>query len=487
MQSVKLSHFYILNIYIRCKNYEVRAMIHPFMHDHHHHGRPFLRPLGGPANITVNNNIFVGSGYNVGHTHGTFLGGFGCGLGQGIGQFLMGGLNMFGGWLGGGMNMFGMGGFPMGGFGGFGMGFPMMNMFGMGGVNPSYTPSTSSSCNCGCNGTSNSSKSSKSSSTKDCKDNDIDDIQKYETDYDNLKDTAKTPNPTRETAKNLYDEVAAKLNNLDGVHDDDNKFRLNRIKKGLEAMAVTNSWGDLSKDDTPANGTPANGTPAEKKENEGKPVEDDKTVNNQKPNVVSKADGAEIPKNVEKLANDEITINGQNTKITDIKNLADISGLTPDEISALSQDKAIAVLNQLGYVEKDSSNQPVAGKISANYKVLLLLEKSKLEVNVAENSNSNDKKIYGKIKNVDETVGYVAYDIDCSAKTNGQLYGLTYHVLQLEDDLFVIDYKEGTPVEDTTLYHKEQEYKFTGEKQPLQRNGAPVISETKGTGYEEII
>lgn len=236
-------------------------MIHPFMHDHHHHGRPFLRPLGRLANITVNNNIFVGSGYNVGHTHGTFLGGFGCGLGQGIGQFLMGGLNMFGGWLGGGMNMFGMGGFPMGGYSGLGMGFPMMNMFGMGGVNPSYTPSTSSSCNCGCNGTSNSSsstsnssKSSKSSSSKDCEDKDEPVIKDFNTRLENIKSQ-----PNRDEAKKLYDEVLEKINSpVDDAHKNTNIITYKLIKTTLDNLAHDNSWGDLSIDAHETDVTPKN-------------------------------------------------------------------------------------------------------------------------------------------------------------------------------------------------------------------------------------
>lgn len=175
----------------------------------------------------------------------------------------------------------------------------------------------------------------------------------------------------------------------------------------------------------------------------------------------------------------KITINGTPKLIDDIT-LDDIKDLTPEEIKSLTPEKAKNVLTNLGYIEDG------IGKMSAEYEVLLLLEKSGVDVQCAKNPGSEDQFVRGQISNVqkDATTGNVSFVID-NGTTEG-MFQYKYSFQQVEDKdgnkcfhIVKID-KNGSS---TTGYveknWKEKDYIFQGETEPLLTSGEPLITTTQ--------
>lgn len=358
-----------------------------------------------------------------------FWGGLGAGLGFGLGN-MFGGFfgNMFGGFgnmFGGfGMgNMFGMGGF--GGFGGFGMGMGGWPWGGGSSNNDSdYSKYSSnrSSSNCGCKGKSD--------------DKDYPEINKFDTEANDLLKAEKSADNDKK-----IDALVAKIKDyklkLDDAHKLDNETQIDNLIKRLNNHRLV---------------------PVKDGENDKKVGDDNKNV-----------------------PDDEIVIGGKNIKLNTIKSIEDIKNWTPEEIDAIGKDKAKTILTTLGYVDEKG-----VGKMSANYKVLLLLQESEVNVQCATNPNSKDQWVQGKISNVAENDGKLSYTID-----NGTAEGdfkFKYSFKQVDDKdgkkcfhLTKIDRNSSEKTGYVENDWKEKDYIFQDEKSPLKTSGNPLVSSRNNT------
>ena len=393
-------------------------------HNHHCHGGG--NNYGSIFNIT--NNCGGGT---------SFWGGFGAGLGLGFGNLLgglfggfMGGFgNMFGGFG----NMFGMGG--LGGFGGWGNG--LSGLWGGGttdsvGTGRDYSEYSSrrsrrsSSCDCGC----------KDKDVKAGNDKDYPKINEFDAKANKLLEAEKSADNDKKIDELVKELQGYKL--LDEAHKADNEKQIKLMIERLQAhRSVPVAAGT---DDEQANSA-----------------------------VTAGNDG------VATVAADEITIDGKPVKIAGIT-LAQIETLTPEAIDALDAQTATDVLKELGYINTDG-----VGQMSANYKVLLLLQKSGVNVQCAKNPNSQDQWVQGKISNVAENNGKVSYTID-----NGTAAGdfkFKYSFQQVDDKngkkCFHLTKIEKNGSEKTGYVEnnwKEKDYIYQNEKQPLLTTGDPLIS-----------
>lgn len=167
-------------------------------------------------------NFNYGNSYGCcGGSHGTgFWGGLGMGIGYNLGSWLMGGMNMLGGWLG------------MGNMGGFGNWFGGMNFGNIGGFG-------------GGNWLSGTNTSTGSSSTK----TETKTVEKTDSEYkainsarEKLNELVGRDEKTPVTADDLkaLDAQIKALTAKDGINDDDNKKQIDMLKADFEKLVKAN-------------------------------------------------------------------------------------------------------------------------------------------------------------------------------------------------------------------------------------------------------
>ncbi|MBE7711122.1 MAG: hypothetical protein E7Z92_03170 [Cyanobacteria bacterium SIG31] len=160
----------------------------------------------------------------------------------------------------------------------------------------------------------------------------------------------------------------------------------------------------------------------------------------------------------------------------DMITLDNIKGLTPDDIQKLNEAQAKNILTKLGYIDNNS-----VGKMSGEYNILLLLQKSGVNVQCATNPKSEDKMIQGKISNVVQTDGKISYTIDNG--TADGIFKYKYTFQQVDDKngkkcfhLTKIENNNSDKQGYVDNNWKNRDYICQNEKEPLKITGIPLIS-----------
>ena len=395
-------------------------------------------------NYYGNNNHCCGGGRRVG-----FWGGFGAVLGFGLGNMVMGGLNMLGGWLG-----LGNGGYMGGGYstpwgGSYGGGWQTGNN----GYNTGWN-----------NNRTNSTTTNNSTTTPQKENIDTDKISNFLTEIDELN-----KNPDASKIADLKNRIQKAKTNADDIKTqaDSNSYdRLLNILDGIEKRVnsqpvqqpATQGNGGAQQTPTPTTGAGATTTPT--------------TAAN---TPVAQGSTPTTGNNTPATANEQINIGGKPRNIDTISNISDLKGLTRDDINDLDKKVAEKILDKLGYTDGTGNNK--VGKLSNNFEVLLLLEKSALNVEVEHRKDSDDQWIKGPITNVQQNDGIISYDVDCNGVT-GALYGAKYTFVQEQGskDEYTCYLAKGNTVTgikvDNTI-----KLKFIGEKEALRNeSGQPLVT-----------
>lgn len=352
------------------------------------------------------------------------------GLGAGLG-FGLG--NMFGGMFGnmfGGFGNFGMGGFGLGNFGFGGWGNGMSGLWGNG-----WGGGNAGGAN------NDYSKYSSNKSTCNCK---CGDGKCDDKDYDKINDlhskaNALCKNPKSPTNDKAIDDLIADLNKLKGeldpAHKAENEKQIDNIIKQLNDAKSGNPVTPAQNGQTPTTPT----TPA--------------------------------------------------VKPGDIRDLLALENLTPEQIDKLSAGDAKEILTNLGYLDSDG-----IGKMSANYKVLLLFQKAGVNVKCVQGT-AQDPLIAGKISNVQlDGNNKVSYDIDASSYPKAK-YGYKYSFKQGDDvngkkafHILNVAKNDSPALGGYKLDNLENEnFLFQGERMPLSGCGNDVIKWNKDSNHKQKV
>lgn len=368
----------------------------------------FKRYNRAHGDTVIFNYNWGNNGHCCGGTAKTgFWGGLGFGAGLGLGTGLM---NMLGGWLG-----FGNGGFSMNGLFG-GMNFPWGGASGGGfwGANNGWNNGWNS--NRTTTTTSETTTPSRNRKADDAgKDGKLDiDNPKFATITAKIKELLGKTNVTQAEIDAVNKELDDALKNTDGIQSEKDKETYNNLKGILNTIKVgANNNGGQKPSITPVP-TPTNHPPVVAPEPTGKDEAPAPAGKTPTPAGKTPATGT-----------GEVIIGGKPININDLtpdaSGIAKIQGLTADELKNIPQAKAIEILEKLGFVGTENGQK--IGKLSNNHKVLLLLMKSGLNVNVENRNASKDTWIKGPITRVAEKDGVLSYDVDC-AKTGS--YGAKY-------------------------------------------------------------
>jgi len=129
----------------------------------------------------------------------------------------------------------------------------------------------------------------------------------------------------------------------------------------------------------------------------------------------------------------------------------------PETLGKLPKEVAVALLKHIGYVDDNGT-----GKISNDYKVLLLLQAAGIPVEVEHRAKSYDQDVKGVISNVKNTDGVLSYDIDCNGVSGATIQGK--YTFTAEDDKNVAFHAkkanpddEGYEVDETVLIRYQSE------------------------------
>lgn len=370
----------------------------------------------------------IGSVFNVTNNcsgnHTGFWGGLGAGLGWGLGNFLGGFTSMFTGFGMGLTNMFG-------GFGNMFGGFGMPGLFGgFGGFGDFWGGGFSS--------VDNSSKyTSKHTDCKcgcgDANDEDCPKIADYQKEINGLAELEPT-----ELTDEKYNEIKGRIEADRALSEKDSKNKTANLKSYDELLvALDKAFGKVS--------TPPVAEVVEENEEDG-----------------------------------VVTIGGNKVEINNIT-INVVNDWTENDISGLSAEKAKAVLVKLGFIIGD------VGKISSDYKILLLLQKSGVNVECATNPDSKDPMIQGKIENVTLVGDKVSYTVDNST-ANGD-FQFKYSFQQVEDKdgkkCFHLTKIENNGSEDAAYIDKDwktRDYIHESDGEPLKITGTPLVSKHNNNG-----
>ena len=414
----------------------------------------FKRYNRAHGDTVIFNYNWGNNGHCCGGTAKTgFWGGLGFGAGLGFGTGLM---NMLGGWLG-----FGNGGFSMNGLFG-GMSFPWGGATGGGwwGGNAGWGNGQNNGWNNGNNSKTNTNTTNKTTeSTTPNRNRQADgadgtgangklniDNPKFATISTKILELSRKTNPTLTEIKALEKELDDALNGADDIQTEDDKTVYNSLKGWL---------GDIK----------------------AKVISAKPTIQLEKnpTNEVSGATGASENSNpVGKTptpAEGEVKIGETIIKIDDltVDNLKKVT--EPKELANIDENKAKDILTKLGYIDNNGT-----GKLSNIYGVLLLLEKSKVTVEVEHRSASSDQWIKGPISNVTKDKdGKLTYDVDCKGIT-GAVFEAKYRFTALANDnktykCEIVD-KNGKNIKaDNTIV-----LEYQNEKEPiLYKSGKPLV------------
>lgn len=172
-----------------------------------------------------------------------------------------------------------------------------------------------------------------------------------------------------------------------------------------------------------------------------------------------------------------------------INSLQDLEKMSPEDIGKLTADKAKEILNNLGYIDADG-----VGKMSANYKVLLLLQKAGINVKCVQGTAA-DPLIAGKISNVqlDSTTNKVSYDVDASSYPNAS-YKYKYSFKQGNDvngkkafNITAVNKNSSTTTGYVLDNLANENFLFQGEKQPLSGCGKDVIKNKSDSNHRTAV
>lgn len=419
--------------------------------------------------------------------HTGFWGGFGAGLGYGLGNLFggfMGGMgNMFSGF---GMNMFGgfgnmFGGFSMNMFSGFG------NMFGGFGLNfggwSNNLFSTQSYKDSDYYDKYEPRKKEPIKETSDDKEVEVEVEVKVKKEKDIAAENIK-PEEDKKKNASLINGKAINILTLDDIAKltkKDYKKLSDEEKEELRtqlANLITEDNDEIQKmlsnkrfpeelsriilfklSNPPVEPAPVEKTPVEKT-----PV---------------------VPTPLVNVTDDEILIGNNKIKLSELTP-AKVKELTADNINSLTSEKATAILKQLGYVDNNN-----IGQMSSEYKVLLLLQKSGVNVQCAKNSESQDQWIQGKISNVTESDGKVAFTID-NGTADGD-FKFKYSFKQVEDkkgkkcfNLTKIEKNNSEKTGYIINNWKVKDYIFQDEKLPMLTSGIPLISISPNNNRQKL-
>ena len=129
---------------------------------------------------------------------------------------------------------------------------------------------------------------------------------------------------------------------------------------------------------------------------------------------------------------DKVTIAGKEVDINGIT-INELKKMTDDELEKIDKTKAEEILKEIGFLDDG------VGKMSTEYVVLKLLEKSEIEVECANNSNAEDQWIKGKITNVakpNENTK-LSYTIDCEGVSDAK-FEYKYIFEQIDNETFKV-------------------------------------------------
>lgn len=205
-------------------------------------------------------------------------------------------------------------------------------------------------------------------------------------------------------------------------------------------------------------------------------VKNQEPVVNQSPAGAVSAEDNGAPAEVvvsNNVAAGEIKIGGTTKPIKDIDSVDDLAGLTRNNIENLDPKVAIEVLDNLGYTEGTGNNK--VGKLSNNFAVLLLLEASKLEVQVENRNESQDQWIKGPISNV-QNDDVISYDVDCEG-VQGALYEAKYTFTQSATIKNEYTCKLAKDSKNKVFVDSGIKLKFIGEGKALENeSGMPLVT-----------
>lgn len=269
--------------------------------------------------------------------------------------------------------------------------------------------------------------------SKECDDKDYDKINKLHEKANALCKNAKSPQNDKD-----IDALIKELEDFkpDPAHEAENKKQIQNIIDQLKAAKSTTQSGQT----TPVTPTVTNTTP----------------VNN-----------------------------GDN-----INSLQDLeANMTPDAINQLTPDKAKEILDKLGYIDADG-----VGKMSANYKVLLLLQKAGVNVKCVQGT-ADDPLIAGKISNVqlDSATNKVSYDVDASSYPSAS-YKYKYSFKQGADvdgkkafNITAVNKNNSTTPGYVLDSLASENFVFQGEQQPLSGCGKDVIKKNSDSTHSKEV
>ena len=175
-------------------------------------------------------------------------------------------------------------------------------------------------------------------------------------------------------------------------------------------------------------------------------------------------DKGKVSGNTGGTGNADKVITIKNGTVEDIKikiegiTIVKLKNMTDDDLKNIDGGKAKKILEEIGFLEDG------VGKMSTEYVVLKLLEKSGVNVECANNPSAGDTWIKGKITNVVKPEGNtkLSYDIDCKG-VNGASFEYLYHFEQQDDDsdgrqIFKVTnvYKNGSTDNGYLIEDKEQ-------------------------------
>ncbi len=157
--------------------------------------------------------------------------------------------------------------------------------------------------------------------------------------------------------------------------------------------------------------------------------------------------------------------------IAGIDSLDKVMALEEPQIEGLTKDQAIDILKKIGYITGDGDEQ--VGQLSNIYKVLKLLEKSGVTVQVEYRGASQDKWIRGPISDVTQDAdGKLSYNVDAK---DGIFSGKYTFTSQNKDNS---RYKAAAAEDNTAeiTVDSDIELEWKNEKKPLQNNsGNPLV------------
>lgn len=215
---------------------------------------------------------------------------------------------------------------------------------------------------------------------KKCEDKDLAKINELWDEYDKVTD--------KDAAKKLYDKVKKLAKKpIDDEHKDDNIIKYNRIMKALADKWKVGDNANISEEQA-ADGAAAasqvgNGLPPAKVGNE--------TAGNVTPEKVKIGDQ---DVDLETISNDDL-----------------MKLLNEDSINKLEPKVAQDILKKLGALSNDlDENDKPYAKVTTDYKVLLLIQKSGLKLKACNNTSLSGENAY-----IRGTITGVEYDEDNKA------------------------------------------------------------------------